>query len=313
MTAFSGCGTTAWWSPRFPDSGWWTTAPCTIPRRGRDRRRAPGARRCRRNRRQPTFAAHSSCCSTARTSRASGGCTSSSTPRCRHRPYSARAEMPACSGCRAPDSASRSRSIATTAWSGWTRTRAARPRSRRRRATSPAPAPVRSESPTVSTSAIPKSPRCFISSRRRAAALPKPAWPSRRRLPGEMSRSTTRAPAAPSIPRPPSAWSASWKTPRTGSRATLRRRETTSWYSGSPAARSARRPTGRRFAISSAASRPRWISTPSSGSSACWWRRPRAGCCDRRTTARRVGSSSRWRRPLSGARTPPRDTAFRAT
>ena len=140
---------------------------------------------------------------------------------------------------RHPIRRSRFRSIATAGWSGWTRTRAARRRSRRRRATSPVPAPVRSESPTVSTSAIPKSRRCFISSRRRAAALPKPASPSRRRLPGEMSRSTTRAPAAPSIPRPPSAWWACWKTSRTGSRATSRRRETTSWYSGSPAVRSA--------------------------------------------------------------------------
>ena len=71
---------------RFPGSGWSTTAPSTIPRRGRATRRAlaappvrrPAGRRSRRRAR--------SCCSTRPASPASAGSTSSTTPPSRRRP-----------------------------------------------------------------------------------------------------------------------------------------------------------------------------------------------------------------------------------
>ena len=93
---------------RSRDSGWWTTVRSTRPRPGKPRAPVHGGARFPACRPGLISRARWSCCSTRRTSPASGGCTSSTTPRCRRRRCWAPVETRACSGSRAPISASRS-------------------------------------------------------------------------------------------------------------------------------------------------------------------------------------------------------------
>jgi hydrogenase maturation factor len=171
-TACSACAITGSWSPRFRDSGWSTTARSTSPKPAKARRPEPGADGHPSRERGPTCCERSICCSTRPTSPASVGYTSSTIRPCRPPRCSARAATPACCGCPGPGSASPSRWTATTGSWHSTRTKAARPPWPRPRGTSPAPGPCRSASPTASTSATRRSPRCSSSSARPAGGSP---------------------------------------------------------------------------------------------------------------------------------------------
>ena len=246
-----------------------------------------------------------SCCSTRPTSRASAGSTSSTTRPCRPRP------------CSAPGGDAGVIRVPGTSFGLAVTRRLQRPagrarplRGRQGRRGRGGPQRRLHRSPAAGHHRLPQ----LRQPRKARGLLPVPRGVprDRRRLPrvrhsGDRRQrlaSTTRAPPARSIRRPPSAWSAcsSDVDDRVPSHFAAPGDEifilgaTRGELGGSAYWAEVLRLCRR-------AIRRRSISTPSAGCSGCWWPRPSGGCSARRTTAPRAAWRWRWRKRRSAAPT----------